>query len=173
MILSEYPAAKWMPAASSAYRVQPGRKVTKLILHITDGRGSAENTAAMFATPGQRTSAHFVIGNDGVIVQAVRLADVAYHAHTANSYSIGIEHSARSPHELSLNDPGLPLSEIQIVQSVELVRWLCRRFGLPMDRAHVQGHAEADPNTDHSDCPVGVAGGWPWGRWCPAAARVA
>lgn len=160
------PIERWFPAASSAFRRgSPGRVVTKIVLHITDGHGIAEDTAEMFAIPGQRASAHFVVGQDGTTIQTVHLDDIAYHAHTANAYTVGIEHCARSPHELSTDDPGLPLSEPQIVASVRLVAWLCDRYGLPRDRAHIQGHAEADPTTTHTDCPTGVAGGFPWERW--------
>ena len=53
-----HPRWKWVAAAASAFRRgQPHRKVTKIVLHVTDGHGFAENTAAMFATQGQRTSA--------------------------------------------------------------------------------------------------------------------
>lgn len=163
-----YPAATVIPAASSAFRKgTPGRVVSKIVLHVTDGHGVAKDTAQMFATPGQRTSAHFVIGQDGAVVQCVGLDDVAYHAHAASATTVGIEHCARSPRELSPTDAGLPLSEAQIAASVALVEWLCALYGLPRDRAHVQGHAEADPQTTHADCPGGVAGGFPWARWCP------
>jgi N-acetyl-anhydromuramyl-L-alanine amidase AmpD len=167
--LAEYPGALFLAAASSAYRRGPAKRpVSKIICHITDGHGRAINTAAMFATPGCRTSAHFVIGQDGQIIQCVRLDDIAYHAHLANGTSVGIEHCARSPRELSPSDPGMSLTPVQIERSVELVAWLCARYGLPVDREHVQGHAEADPNTDHKDCPAGVADGWPWERWVGA-----
>ncbi|MDE3097341.1 MAG: N-acetylmuramoyl-L-alanine amidase [Chloroflexota bacterium] len=169
-----YPLARWMPAGPRAFRKGAlDRKVTKLVLHVTDGHGVAAGTAEMFASPMSRTSAHLVVGQAGEIVQCVSLDDIAYHAHTANPYTVGIEHCARSPRELGPTDPGLPLSELQIAASVQLVEWLCDRYGLPLDRDHVQGHAEADPATDHTDCPTGVAGGWPWERWCSAAAVCA
>jgi N-acetyl-anhydromuramyl-L-alanine amidase AmpD len=173
MMTAEYPGAKWVPAATSSYRHGCDRKISRIIMHITDGRSIAENTAAMFGTPGCRTSAHFVIGQDGQVVQCVAIDNIAYHAHKQNAISVGVEHCARSPHEFSPQDPGLPLSEYQIMASVALTRWLCTRFALPMDRGHVLGHAEADPDTDHSDCCEGVAGGWPWYRWCvDGVARV-
>lgn len=163
-----YPTATFLPAARSAFRRgSPRRKVTRIILHITDGQKFAFRTAEMFSTPGCRHSAHFVVGQEGAIYQCVDLDDIAYHAHTANGLSIGIEHCARSPKEWDRSDPGMPLTELQIAASVKLVQWLCDRYGLPLDRAHVMGHKEADPATDHDDCPEGVAGGWPWARWCP------
>jgi len=167
--VSEYPGAQWLPAAPSAFRKgRGGKPVSKIVLHITDGHAPAIGTASMFATPGCRTSAHFVIGQAGEVIQCVALDDSAQHAHTANGYTVGIEHCARSPKEWGPGDAGLSLSPAQLEASVALVAWLCERFGLPRDRAHVQGHAEADALTDHADCPTGVAGGWPWERWTGA-----
>lgn len=177
MFQPDYPDAT-AHLATGYRRGVPGRRVSKIVLHVTDGHGSASDTADMFAQPGAKTSAHFVVGQAGEIFQCVPLDDIAYHAHTANGYTIGIEHCARAPKELNGRpgpylhggDPGLPLSEAQIAASVKLVTWLCARYGLAQDRDHIQGHKEADPNTDHDDCPIGVAGGFPWARWCPGAA---
>lgn len=168
--VAEYPGAQWLPAAPSAFRRgRAGKPVVKIILHVTDGHPAASGTAQMFAATGCRTSAHFVVGQAGEIIQCVALDDTAMHAHAANGYSVGIEHAARSPREWSPTDPGLPLSERQIEASAALVQWLCDRYQLPRDRSVIQGHAEADPLTDHSDCPTGVAGGFPWERWTSTA----
>jgi N-acetyl-anhydromuramyl-L-alanine amidase AmpD len=54
-------------------------------------------------------------------------------------------------------------TEAQIAASVALVRWLCEKLGLPMDRRHVVGHYES-PTTTHEDCGLGIEDGgiWPW-----------
>lgn len=166
--------AAYIPADPGARRDDgPGRRVTHLVLHITSGAARAQPVAEMFATPKARrsppvsTSAHFIIGQDGTVLQSVRLDQVAYHAHFASGYSIGIEHCAREPRALGPTDPGLPLSEPQIEASVALVRELAGRYGIPLDRGHILGHSEADPSTNHTGCPGAVAGGFPWERWCP------
>ena len=165
-----YPLAKWQPAASSAFRKgTPDRAVDLIVCHITSGHAAAEGTASMFATAGCRTSAHFVIGQDGTILQCVGLDDVAQHAHDANGHSVGIEHCAREPREFGPTDAGMALTDPQIAASVALVEWLCDRYGLPLDRAHVKGHAEADPKTTHAGCPEAVYLGWPWERWIAPA----
>ena len=127
-----------------------------IIIHATDGRGDPRATARMWQEPNHHSSAHFVVGLDGTIIQAVRLTDVAFHAHQRNSDSVGIEHCCRTPGELGPNDPGLKPTPIQLRHSAELVRWLCEQRDLPLDRTSIKGHAEADPDTTHADCPEGA-----------------
>jgi N-acetyl-anhydromuramyl-L-alanine amidase AmpD len=148
-----------------------------VIIHVTDGHGSAEGTAGMFATPRELripavgTSAHFVVGQAGEVVQSVDLGDVANHCHSVNQVSVGIEHCARTPGEFGIHDPGLPLADAQYKASALLVAWLCRVAGLPIDRAHIQGHAEADPVTTHRKCPLGA--GWSWEKFMPMVEQAA
>ncbi len=82
----------------------------------------------------------------------VKHSDVAFHAHGANSDSIGIEHVARSK-------PRTPPTETEYSASAALVRWLCDNFSIPVDRTNILGHSEADPKTSHADCPNSV---WDW-----------
>jgi hypothetical protein len=48
----------------------------------------------------------------------------------------------------------------QYQASARLTAWLLVAAGLPPDRDHVKGHAEADPATTHTKCPEGC--GWDW-----------
>ncbi len=169
-MVPEYPLAAAFIQARG-FHFDPGRHVRQIVLHATDGHGSADRTAAYFASgaEGRNASAHFVIGQDATVIQCVKLADVAYHAHTANSSSIGIEHCARTPGEFGHDDPGMPPTTVQLQASAKLIAWLCARLEIPCDRAHVRGHREADPDTTHTGCPtsagidldalVGVAAG--------------
>lgn len=161
----KYPTATWVPADKSNFR-QAGRTSFDLIVvHITDGRSRAEPVVEMWQTPHHGSSAHFVVDQDGSIIQAVALSDVAWHAHARNGESVGIEHCARSPGSLEPSDPGLPLSASQYASSAQLVAWLCRVGGFEPSRVTIMGHAEADSQTTHADCPTGVSGGWDWGRY--------
>jgi N-acetyl-anhydromuramyl-L-alanine amidase AmpD len=170
-MVNAYPLALQRPADESNFlRLDPPRQSFDLIvIHCTDGGPKAENTAAMFATPSHvrrppvASNAHFVVGQDGTVIQCVDLGAVAYHAHAANRRSVGIEHCARTPGELRADDPGLPPSLAQYMASARLVAWLCRAAGIPMDRDHILGHAEADPATTHTRCPLGC--GWAWDRY--------
>jgi V8-like Glu-specific endopeptidase len=162
---AEYPqASRFEPAASSNFRAVTGtRTIKQIVIHITDGGSKIEGTIGWFKSPASHVSAHYVVGQDGEVVQMVRHNDVAWHASSANSDSIGIEHVARSPHawdkKLGHTDPGLLPTDAQYCASAALVNWLCTQFNIPMDRAHVRGHSEASPRDHHDDCPNSV---WSW-----------
>jgi hypothetical protein len=137
----------------------PTRRITGIVIHITDGpQRTALAIASYFKDPRGadgapvQASAHYVVGQAGEIVQCVRENDVAFHAHAANAWSIGIEHCA--------NTSGLALTEIQYASSAALVRWLCDRYQISPDRTTIRGHAEADPRTTHKQCPDGAK--WDW-----------
>jgi N-acetyl-anhydromuramyl-L-alanine amidase AmpD len=166
----EYPPAAgyWQ---AKGFRKLPGRTVRRIVLHVTSGGPSAEHTASYFASgaEGRNVSAHFVVGHDGEVWQCVALDDVANHAHAASLDSIGIEHCAREPHELSPTDAGLPMSDAQYQASARLVGWLCDRYDLPRDRRHVLGHSEVDTATTHTGCPQSVLD---WARYMTELSAV-
>lgn len=157
---ADYPGAQWVPADKSNYRAAGRAGFSLVVIHCTDGRDKALPVAEMWQQPHHGSSAHFVIGQDGTVIQCVRLGDIAWHAHEANSYSVGIEHSARTPKELSADDPGLPPSDEQYAASAQLVAWLCYQHGLSPTRTTILGHAEADKTTDHTLCPNGCGFNW-------------
>ncbi|MCY9512317.1 N-acetylmuramoyl-L-alanine amidase [Paenibacillus larvae] len=81
--------------------------------------------------------------SDGDITQMVRDKDIAYHAREANSYSIGIEH------EGYIDNPSW-YTDTMYRSSAKLTAYLCDKYGIPKDRAHIQGHSEI-PGNDHTD----------------------
>ena len=149
----EYPqASRFVPAASGNYRAVAGtRAIERVVIHITDGGSSINGTIGWFQNPEAKVSAHYVIGQDGEVVQMVRHNDVAWHARSANGNSIGIEHCA--------NTRGLMPTAAQMCASAALATWLCDTYGIPVDRTHVLGHSEADTGTTHTGCPNSV---WDW-----------
>lgn len=155
--LTEYPqATRFVPAHTDNYRLwsQGGspRPIRRIVIHITDG--SSPNIGGVigwFQDARAGVSAHYIVGRDGDVVQMVRHNDVAYHAHSANADSIGIEHVA--------NARGLNPTEAQYCSSAALVNWLCKQYSIPMDRHHILGHSEADAVTTHRGCPNDV---WNW-----------
>jgi N-acetyl-anhydromuramyl-L-alanine amidase AmpD len=167
-ISPEYPgASRFEPANKANYKTVSGtRTIDRIVIHITDGQSRLDRTVSWFQNPSARVSAHYVVGQDGEVVQMVKHNDIAWHASSANSDSIGIEHVARSPHEwdkkLGRTDPGMMPTEQEYCASAALVNWLCTQFSLPMDRTHILGHSEADPATTHTDCPNGV---WDWDHY--------
>lgn len=157
----EYPqASRFAPAAPVNYRAwRDPRPINRVVIHINDGGSKVSGTVGWFQNPHQRNSqnkpitvsAHYVVGQDGEVVQMVRHNDQAWHAGSANRDSIGIEHIA--------NPRGLMPSEAEYCASAALVRWLCDTYNIPIDRTHILGHSEADPQTTHTDCPNSV---WNW-----------
>jgi V8-like Glu-specific endopeptidase/N-acetyl-anhydromuramyl-L-alanine amidase AmpD len=159
----EYPqASRFVPAASSNYRQSTGqRTIRRVVIHITDGGSKINGTIGWFQNPSAKVSAHYVVGQDGEVVQMVPENDVAWHANGANGDSIGIEHVA--------NTRGLLPTEAEYCASAALVRYLCDKYGLATDHVDasgwgpgvtgIQGHSEADPKTGHRQCPNAV---WDW-----------
>ncbi len=154
----EYPlATRFEPAAAGNFRsyaptrTNPQRVIRRIVIHITDGGANINGTINWFKNPASGVSAHYIVGQDGEVVQMVAHNDIAFHAHGGNADSIGIEHVA--------NTRGLRPTEAQYCSSAALVRWLCERYKIPLDRTHILGHAELDRRTTHAGCPNAV---WNW-----------
>jgi hypothetical protein len=93
---------------------------------------------------------HYTLrSNDGHIAQHVRTKDVAWHAGNwyVNAKSIGVEH------EGFLAQGGSWYTEAMYRTSAKLVRYLARRYAIPLDRAHIIGHDNVPGTT-----PSTVAG---------------
>lgn len=182
----DYPGARrFVPAAANNYgHRRTARTIDRIVIHITDGGSRIAGTIGWFQNPDQRdsngnhitVSAHYVVGQDGEVVQMVRDNDVAWHASAVNGRSIGIEHVAHKRRPAQPARPAtetrratrarpavdaLPPSDDQYRASAQLVAWLCQRHGVPVDREHIIGHREASPRDNH-DCPSGM---WQWDRF--------
>lgn len=130
--------------------------INYIVIHVTDGevmRAPINTFQAANPKLGHR-SAHYVIGQDGEIIQCVKEKDVAWHAGPINDQSIGIEHVA--------NPRNLMPSSVQYAASAILVRHLCQKYGIRIDRQSILGHSEADPEGGHTTCPNSV---WQWGTY--------
>lgn len=159
---SGYPRlSRFIPARYFTRPARP-RQINRIVIHITAGGSNINGTIRWFQDPASRVSAHYIVGQDGEVVQMVRDGDIAWHAGSANHDSIGIEHVARPRGTLRRNDPGLFPTQAQYCSSADLVRWLCRTYNIPLDRVHILGHSEADPHTTHTGCPNAV---WDWNRY--------
>lgn len=75
--------ARWFTATN-------GRNTRVVVLHTTEGTGTAASNQAMFAVWDRVVSAHYLVGTDGV-APCVRIKDVAYAAPGANRDGIQIE----------------------------------------------------------------------------------
>lgn len=88
----DYSKALWNPAPECNFgeRTDP---VSGVVIHYTEG--SYAGCISWFKNCDAQVSAHYVIrSRDGQVTQMVREADKAWHARSANAYTIGIEHEA-------------------------------------------------------------------------------
>lgn len=146
----DYPnTSRFIPSPNFTHPAEP-RSIDLIVIHITDGAPNINGTINWFQNPATKVSSHYIVGQDGEVVQMVKDADIAWHARGANSHSLGIEHVA--------NTKGLVPTDIQYCESAALVNWLANQYGIPMDRQHILGHIEAAP-TAHKTCP---GSDWNW-----------
>ena len=127
-----------------------GEAIKQIILHTEVGY--QQSSWDRFNNPAQQASAHYLVGEDGVIIQAVADGDTAWHAGNweVNKISIGIEHEDMT----NYNDAVRTDAEYQA--SAELVADLCRRHGIPCQ--YVPGNNLESGIKIHKDvCIAGTA----------------
>ncbi|MDN5927973.1 MAG: N-acetylmuramoyl-L-alanine amidase [Hyphomicrobiales bacterium] len=136
-----------------------GKRADAIILHYT-GMETGEAAEAWLCNPESEVSSHYIVHEDGLIVQMVREADRAWHAGAGswhgetdmNSRSVGIEIVNRG-HFLGYNDFG----DSQVDAVIGLCRGISLRHGVPPERvlAHsdIAPARKADPGEK-----------FPWGR---------
>ena len=121
----DYPLAIWDPAPECNW--EPRTKiVSAVVIHYTEG--SYAGCISWFKNCESSVSAHYVIRSaDGQVTQMVREADKAWHARSANGYTIGIEHEA-------YGNIWSFFTEEMYQSSADLVRDICYR------RVNMDGH---------------------------------
>lgn len=126
-----------------------------IVVHIM--AGTLVGTDSWFATPTSQVSAHYGVGLNGEIHQYVDEKNRAWHAgrvdHPSftlykpginpNDYTIGIEHEGT---DLSKS----PQNQLQT--SVDLIKDICTRWNIPIDREHIIGHYQV--YSLKPDCPA-------------------
>ncbi len=122
-----------------------GYKPEAVVIHIMDG--TLAGTDSWFANPASQVSAHYGIGRNGEVHQYVQENDSAWHAGridapvwkfirpniNPNLYTIGIEHEGK-PEDI--------WTASMKQSSADLIREICERWQIPIDRYHVIGHYE-------------------------------
>lgn len=129
----------------NCWKGRDGQKPEAIVIHIM--AGTLKGTDSWFATTDSEVSAHYGVGKNGEVHQYVEEQDTAWHAGAAykpswslikpkvnpNSYTIGIEHEGQSADEWT---PEMKAA------SAELIRGICSRWNIPIDREHIIGHYE-------------------------------
>ncbi|MEO3813822.1 N-acetylmuramoyl-L-alanine amidase [Sphaerisporangium sp. B11E5] len=165
-------ACEWLPAP---YQRLPGGKygnhdladrprdqgIDYIVIHDTEA--TYAQTLKLVADPAY-VSWHYTIRSaDGHIAQHVRTKDVAWHAGNwyVNARSIGIEH------EGFLAKAGAWYTEAMYRSSARLVRYLAKRFDIPLDRAHILGHDNVPGTVPSAVAGMHVDPGpyWDWAHY--------
>ena len=119
--------------------------IKNIVVHWVGNAGStAENNAKYFDSlkdgRGTYASSHYIIGNDGVVIRCVPENEVAYHASSANNYSIGIE-------VCHLDNTG-KYTELAYNALIELLVDLCERYKLEPTQAIIRHY-----DVSGKECP--------------------
>ncbi|WP_366184210.1 N-acetylmuramoyl-L-alanine amidase [Flavobacterium ovatum] len=129
------------------------RKPNFIILHHT-AQDSIEQTIRTFTLTRTQVSAHYVIGDDGRVVQMLNDYLRAWHAGSGswgknkdiNSCSIGIELD---------NNGNEPFSEAQLTSLMALLNKLKKDYDIPKE--NIIGHADIAPSRKKDPSPL-----FPW-----------
>jgi N-acetylmuramoyl-L-alanine amidase len=135
---------KWIGSPNKR-KSRSGFRPEAVVIHIMEG--TLKGTDSWFKNPDSKVSAHYGIGLNGEVHQYVLETDTAQHAGrksnsswnlvksnvNPNLYTIGIEHEGKGD---------TAWTDAMYHASAELVREICTRWHIPMDRNHIIGHRE-------------------------------
>lgn len=170
---SDEPGVVWMPVPDSIiFPGYNGHTPRYACVHKTASAGTAQDIARFFGNLTENTeqvSSHYIVGDDGTIVQAVSEQNGAggnccvEPGHAAflptdinlNLISISIEHTDATP------ENSTPLTSTQKAASFQLIKHICDRHGIPKrpgdTSGGIIGHYQIAPQT-RAHCP----GSYPW-----------
>ena len=157
----EVPSFTWVGPTDNRDNGRFGHQIEMIVVHFT-ASGSGTGVVSWFKNPQSRASAHYVLEHDGKILQLVKDGDNAWHAGLPgdmerndairpNPRSLGIEIVHWGPLEKRDNkycnwtgnehlgqvvEAGgkywEPYTEAQYESLIELVAYLCKRYGVPI-----------------------------------------
>ena len=141
---------EWVDIPASNYKV--GRDVVfpdVIVIHIAEG--SKASVISTFQDPSVQKSSHFLVCQDGSIVQFVSTANTAYGngivdnpvselvlqraGNNPNSFSISIEHEGFSTQDAT---------SAQYDATTKLIKFLSAKWNIPLDRTHIIRHQEIE-----------------------------
>ncbi|TLS45183.1 N-acetylmuramoyl-L-alanine amidase [Streptomyces montanus] len=110
------------------------QSIDYIVIHDTEA--TWDTTLQLVQDPTYVSWHYSLRSTDGHIAQHVKTKDVGWHAGNwfVNAKSIGLEH------EGFLAAPDAWYTEEMYRTSARLVRYLARKYGIPLDRQHILGH---------------------------------
>lgn len=120
-----------------------GQKPEVIVLHIM--AGTLVGTDSWFSQPQSQVSANYGIGLSGEVHQYVQDSDTAWAQGRVSNPSFSLYKPGINPNAycLSIEHEGYDLSknpDAQINATVELIKSLCSKWNIPIDRDHIIGH---------------------------------
>ena len=136
IVTADYGPAIYVRANANNFKSgRNNTKITSITIHTTEASYAA--TISWFKNPAAAVSTHYIIrSTDGQITQMVKENDMAYHAQSANPYTIGIDH------EGYVEQGNKWYSDKLYRASVDLVRDICARRSID-ETACYRGPASA------------------------------
>ncbi|MFD5568618.1 N-acetylmuramoyl-L-alanine amidase [Streptomyces cadmiisoli] len=122
------------------------QSIEYIVVHDTEG--AWEGVLDMVQDPTYVSWQYSLRSTDGHIAQHVKAKDVAWHAGNwfVNAKSIGLEH------EGFLASPDAWYTEAMYRSSARLVKYLAKKYDIPLDRQHILGH-DTVPGTTTATVP--------------------
>ncbi|QIY65847.1 peptidoglycan recognition family protein [Streptomyces sp. RPA4-2] len=110
------------------------QKIDYIVIHDTEA--GLRSMLQTVQNPKEPSWHYSISSRDGHVTQHVRTKDMAWHAgnQMLNARSIGIEH------EGFLKQPDTWYTEQMYRASARLVRYLAKKYDIPLDRQHILGH---------------------------------
>ena len=161
----DHAGAAWRPSPNFGARYG-GKAIDAIVLHYT-GMGTGEAAEDWLCDPASGVSSHYIVHEDGRVVQMVRERDRAWHAgmgcwhgeRDMNSVSVGIEivnGGHRDWPDGAIDGPLEPFPDAQVAAVILLCRAVMARYAVPADR--VLGHSDLAPQRKRDP---GEAFPWP------------
>ncbi|MEO5742955.1 MAG: N-acetylmuramoyl-L-alanine amidase [Terracoccus sp.] len=137
----------WIPAPYEQIGPAPGEygnhdiasrprtpKLTNIVIHNTEA--SYDTTLGLVTDPTYLAWNYTLRSSDGHVAQHLAPQDIGWHAGNwyINSHSIGVEHEGYAA------TGALWFSEPMYRSSARLVRYLAKKYDIPLDRQHIVGH---------------------------------
>ncbi|MEU7383152.1 N-acetylmuramoyl-L-alanine amidase [Streptomyces sp. NPDC042207] len=122
------------------------QSIRYIVIHDTEGNW--DGVLNLIQDPTYVSWNYTLRSTDGHIAQHVKAKDVAWHAGNwyINAKSIGLEH------EGFLASPDAWYTEAMYRSSARLVKYLARKYDIPLDRQHILGH-DTVPGTTTANIP--------------------
>ncbi|MFG2515939.1 N-acetylmuramoyl-L-alanine amidase [Streptomyces sp. NPDC048584] len=149
-------SCEWIPAPYEEFGDDYGnhdlgdrpasQRIRYIVVHDTEG--AWEGVLNMVQDPTYVSWQYTLRSTDGHIAQHVKAKDVAWHAGNwyVNAGSIGLEH------EGFLTNPDTWYTEAMYRSSARLVKYLAKKYDIPLDRQHILGH-DTVPGTTPATIP--------------------